>query len=302
MLLLTSTSDIVRVVTSAAASVTAHTDYVDNNAGTITPGRTNTATITTATTTTIVGSPGASVQRNVKAIHLTNNHASIATQVTVQHFDGTNSEDLMGVTLLPGENLIFSADGTWKHHDAQGAEYFPTGPVDQMALTGIAGTIAESMPRMLCSEANLSALTSGTLYLVAVYLRAGQVVSNASFFSATTALASGTNGWMALFDGSRNLLANTANWTSEAWAANTIKTKAFTASYKVPTNGIYYVGLMVAATTVPTMKGLAAKTAAQLAGQAPILHGNSSTGLTTTVPNPAAAITAGVNALWCALT
>ena len=123
MLLLTSTSDIIRVVTGAAVStITVHASYVDNNAGTITPGRTNT-NITTATTTTIVAAPGAGVQRNVRAIYITNNNTTNSCQVTVQHFDGTTSTDLMGVTIRPGENLVLDEDGSWHHHDPQGADY-----------------------------------------------------------------------------------------------------------------------------------------------------------------------------------
>ena len=77
MLLLTSTSDIVRVVTGAAVStITVHVSYVDNASGTITPGRTNT-NISTATTTTICSSPGASTQRNVRQISITNNNAVV---------------------------------------------------------------------------------------------------------------------------------------------------------------------------------------------------------------------------------
>lgn len=127
MLLLTSTSDLVRVYTSAAADIEVHASYVDNNAGTITPGRTNTPSITTATTTTVVGSPGSGVQRNVKHLNITNNHASAACVVTVDHTDGTNPVELMAFTLLPGENMIFNAEGRWVHRDAQGAEYPPAG-------------------------------------------------------------------------------------------------------------------------------------------------------------------------------
>ena len=123
MLLLTSTSDIVRVVTGASVStITVHASYVDNASGTITPGRSN-ANITTATTTTIVAAPGASTQRNVKAIYITNNNATTSCQVTVQHFDGTTSTDLMSVTLKAGENLVLDEDGSWHHHDPQGANY-----------------------------------------------------------------------------------------------------------------------------------------------------------------------------------
>ena len=126
MLLLTSTSDIIRVVTGAAVStITVHASYVDNNAGTITPGRTNT-NISTATTTTVVAAPGSGVQRNVKSLMITNNNATTACQVTVQHFDGTTSTDLMGVTLKAGENCILNDGGEWPHHDVQGADYTAT--------------------------------------------------------------------------------------------------------------------------------------------------------------------------------
>lgn len=302
MLLLTSTSDLIQLVTSATGDIQVHASWVDNNAGTITPDRKNTA-IATATTTTVVPAPAASTQRNVKALQITNNHAANSCFVEVRHTDGATPAELIGVTLLPGENLGLREDGSWVHRDANGAAY--TGaqsPSDYLAGFGIAGTVSESMPRMLCSEANLAALTSGTLFLQAIYLRAGQKVNNLSFHSATTAAATPTNGFFALFDNNRALVAQSANFTTEAWAANAIKTKALTAQYTAPYTGIYYAGIMITATTVPTLKGLTAKIASQLAGLAPILHGTSTAGLTTTLPNPAAAITAGVNALWCAAT
>jgi hypothetical protein len=303
MLLLTSTSDLVQAVVGATgASVTVHASWVDNASGTITPGRTNTAAITTASTVTIVGSPGASTQRNVRGIVATNNSATDSTQVTIRHTDGTNVADLFSVNLLPGENLVLSEEGEWAHHDANGAEYFPVSPINPLNVYGIDGTRAESIPRMLVNEANLSALTSGTLHMVAVYLQAGQRINAISFCSATTAANTPTNRFFALYDINRNLLAQTNNATTTAWAANTVSTLSLTSQYVVPTTGLYYVGIMVTATGVPTLKGLAAKTGGQLAGRAPILHGNSTTGNTTSLPNPAGAITATVNAVWCALT
>lgn len=123
MLLLTSTSDIVRLITGAAAStIEVHTSYVDVSGTTITPGRTNTR-ITTATTTTIVSSPAASTQRNVKAIYVTNNSVGTSCVVGVEHFDGTNSVELMQFVLLPGENMGYREDGSWVHRDQNGAEY-----------------------------------------------------------------------------------------------------------------------------------------------------------------------------------
>ena len=127
MLLLTSTSDILRLITSAAAStIEVHASFVDLNGTAVTPGRTNTR-ISTATTTTIVAAPGASTQRNVKGLYITNNSAGTNCTVAVEHFDGTNAVELMQFVLLPGENMGYREDGSWVHRDAQGAEYPPAG-------------------------------------------------------------------------------------------------------------------------------------------------------------------------------
>lgn len=300
MLLLTSTSDIVRVVTGSAANVNVHTSYVDNASGAITPARTNTAAITTATTTTVVASPAASTQRNVVGIYITNNHASASTQVTVQHFDGTNSEDLMGVTLLAGENLVYTETGEWNHHDTQGALYSYAGP--PVSNLGPSGTLAETMVRELCPETNSTIPSaSGTLWMQLIYLKAGQLVSNITISSATTAAGTPTNYFFALYDGSRNLRAQSANQTTTAWAANTVKTLAMTTPYRVPVSGVYYIGFFMTATTVSTSKGGPARTGGQLAGTAPILCGTSSTGLTTALPDPAAAITQSTAQLYAAV-
>jgi hypothetical protein len=127
MLLLTSTSDTVRVTTgSAANAIEVHASYVDNASGVITPGRTNTL-ITTATTTIVVPSPGASVQRNLKGLYVTNDSVSTTCLVGVEHTDGTNVVEIMQFNLLPGENMTFNEDGGWRHRDANGAEYPPVG-------------------------------------------------------------------------------------------------------------------------------------------------------------------------------
>lgn len=127
MINLASTSDLIQIVTSAAAQIEVHASWVDLNGTTVTPGRTNTPAITTATTTTIVGSPAASTVRNAKHLNITNDHASQSCTVTVEHTDGTTVVELMSFTLLPGENMIFNEEGRWAHRDAQGAEYPPAG-------------------------------------------------------------------------------------------------------------------------------------------------------------------------------
>lgn len=300
MLLLTSTSDIIRIVTgSAVSTIGVHASYVDKNGTTFTPGRTNTA-ITTATTTTVVPSPAASTQRNLKLLAISNNHATLSCLITVQHFDGTTSVDLEMVYLGPQESLLFTEEGEWYHYDAAAGKY-SYNPVTG-ETPGIGGTQAETMPRHVITETNSVMGASGVLNMQAIYLKAGQLVSNISLHSATTAAGTPTNYRFGLFDGSRNLLAESANQTTTAWGAQTLKTLAMTTPYRVLVSGLYYIGYYMTATTVPTMKGNTTKTGGQLAGTAPILQGTSSTGLTTANPNPAAAITVSTASFWAAVT
>lgn len=127
MLLLTSTSDLLSITTATATStIEVHASYVDVNGTTVTPGRTNTR-ITAAATTTVVPSPGAGTQRNIKGLYVTNNSAGTPCNVSVNHTDGTNNIELMQFVLLPGENMGYREDGSWVHRDQNGAEYPPSG-------------------------------------------------------------------------------------------------------------------------------------------------------------------------------
>lgn len=299
MLLLTTTSDVIRIVTGAAADIDVYAAWVDNASGAITPGRTVTPAITTATTTTVVPAPGASTQRNVKYLNITNNHASQSCVVDVEFFDGTNPTELRAVTLLPGENLAMDANAEWHHRDAQNAEYSYTVPA--RANLGTTGTLAETIPRELCPEVNTTAPASGTLGMMAIYLAAGTLVSTITLWSATTAAGTPTNYMVGLYDANRNLLAQSANKTTEAWAANSAKAFAMTTAYRVPTSGLYYIGYFMTATTVATLKGGTARTGGQLNGAAPIVYGTSNTGLTTALPNPANALTSTTASLYAAV-
>lgn len=127
MLNLASTSDLLRVITSAAGDIEVHASWVDLSGTTVTAGRTNSPSIVSATTTTVVPSPAASTVRNVKHLNITNNSSAVSNIVTVEHTDGTNPVELMSFVLLPGENMTFNEEGRWAHHDAQGADYPPAG-------------------------------------------------------------------------------------------------------------------------------------------------------------------------------
>lgn len=106
MILLASSSDLVQVVTGQSGTIDVHTSWVDYLSGAVTPGRTNTA-ITTATTTTVCGSPTGSTVRNLKTLHIRNRHATSSCDITVKHTDGTTAVELHKVTLTAGQALEY---------------------------------------------------------------------------------------------------------------------------------------------------------------------------------------------------
>lgn len=122
MLILNSTADLLRVITTAAVAIDVHASWVDllDAATTATPGRTNTA-ITTATTTTVVAASGsANTKRNVKRLNIRNVSTTASQTVTVTHFDNSITVELFKCTLLFGEELAFNEDGTWLVYDRFG--------------------------------------------------------------------------------------------------------------------------------------------------------------------------------------
>ena len=121
MLLLTSTSDLIQLITGSAGTIKVHASYSDVTTGpTVTVGRTNTPSITTATTTTIVASPASSTQRNVRYISIRNTDATVTNACTVQHTDGTNVEPLWIGSLAPGEAVMFDQNGIWSVYSSGG--------------------------------------------------------------------------------------------------------------------------------------------------------------------------------------
>lgn len=106
MIFLTSGSDLLKLITGSAATVDVQATFVDITTSAFTPGRTNTA-ISTAATTTIIGSPGASTQRQVKIVTVRNKDAAVSTAVTFQHTDGSTAVNLFSCTLLLGEQLQY---------------------------------------------------------------------------------------------------------------------------------------------------------------------------------------------------
>jgi hypothetical protein len=137
VLLLATTSDLLRLVTSAAVTTDVHASWSDLNGTTVTPGRTNTP-ITTATTTTVVAAPASSTYRTVKTLTVRNRHASSPQTVTVVHTDGTNAMELVQAVLSAGDAL---------HYDEhQGFTVRTlTGAIKQVATYGSAAVSAVNL-------------------------------------------------------------------------------------------------------------------------------------------------------------
>lgn len=117
-MLLTTASDIIQLVTSSAANIDVQANYADQTTTTFTPARLLTA-ISSATTTTIVGSPDAETQRQVKSIAIYNKHASTSNTVTAQFYDGTTTVIVWKGLLLAGESVEYTG-AYWQPYDALG--------------------------------------------------------------------------------------------------------------------------------------------------------------------------------------
>lgn len=119
MIVLSTTSDIIRVVTTAAVATDVHVTYVDNTTTTYTPDKQNTA-ITTATTTTIVSSPAASTQRQIKTLTLV--AVGGAQTATLQFYNGATAYQLCPtISLASGESIAYVDCIGWTTIDTNGA-------------------------------------------------------------------------------------------------------------------------------------------------------------------------------------
>jgi hypothetical protein len=134
-MMLTTTSMVLRVITSSAADLDVAASWVDKTATAATPGYTGTK-ITTATTTTIIAAPAASTQRGLIACRITNVHASTSNTVTVQVFDGTNAVQIWKGTLEAGQTI--QCDGRLWMEDPLVA-VGPQGPAGPQGATGATG-------------------------------------------------------------------------------------------------------------------------------------------------------------------
>lgn len=115
MILLVTTSDSMLLVTSDASSIDVFTSWSDLAAGVTTDGRTNTL-ISTATTTTIVGSPAASTYRSIKNVTIRNRSTTAACRITVIHrASGPVDAEMIQVLLQPQDSLVYTEHDAWRY-------------------------------------------------------------------------------------------------------------------------------------------------------------------------------------------
>lgn len=226
MILLASTADLLRIVTSAAITIDVHASWVDMSGSTITPGRTNTA-ISTATTTTVVASPGSSTYRTVKALTVRNRHASTAQDVTLNHTDGTTSVELIKVTLAAGECLHYhEAAGFWIsdtfgrvktniNNNGSGAA------VNALNLVVLASDVVNNN-----GTANTIADVTGLSFSVT----AGETYHFEFFIPYTAAATTTGSRWSVSGPGSPTLL----NYTSQYTLTATSMTTNYATAYDIP--------------------------------------------------------------------
>lgn len=238
----------------------------------------------------LAGAPASGETYDIQNINVYNRDTVTANVTIKLDVSGTETILYKG-NVGTGEVLSWSAEGGWKN----------TTNVNVPILNNryvLSGALYETFDRNLCDEVNTSLLSSGRLSLAAIYLPAGTTINSISFWSATTAAGTPTNQLFGLFDSSYNLLRSSANDTTTAWAANSRKTLALTSAFTTTYSGIHYLGIMVTATTVPTIKGNTAKVGGQLNAGAPTMGGTSTTGLTTALPATAAAPATVTTSFW----
>jgi hypothetical protein len=168
-------------------------------------------------------------------------------------------------------------------------------------------TQSETTPRRSVTSFAIPIGTTGQLFLAAVALQQGQIIKNIGYVTGTSGATAPTAQWSGLFSASGQLLCNTGNQGATAIASTTgyaypivTANGVAASSFTVPTTGLYYVGISISATVVPTMQGSGTTgTMVTIPGlTAPILDGSAATQATPPAyPFNAGAITAANNSI-----
>lgn len=147
-------------------------------------------------------------------------------------------------------------------------------------------------------------LVSGVMSNIAVALQAGDVVNYITFVSGGTAAGTPTHCFFALYSAAGNLIAQTADQGSAAWAADTALKLALETPYVATQDEVVYAAICVNATTVPSIVcGISPRAAfngSPIAGQVARSQ-TSGSALTTTAPATIASPTTVTEVPYCVL-
>ena len=121
----------------------------------------------------------------------------------------------------------------------------------------LANITSQSVPDLFATST--LTLTAGSVFQAPLFLRAGQTVTNLSYYNANTAASTPTNQWVGLAfpaglsgaTATAKCVAISADGLTAVKAANSLVTTALSAPYVVPTTGYYIAFICVAATTGP---------------------------------------------------
>ena len=153
MLLLTTTSTVLRLTTDSSAAVDVHASWLDVDGTTVTPGSTNTA-ISSSTTTTVVAAPSGTAKRNCKLVIVRNRHATTSVTVTTEVYNGSTAYQIDNRVLGPGQSFVIQ-DGVFVQ--------VPTGGVQTRPWFGlVAGCLGDGNPGHLMSEVQQAGVVAAT--------------------------------------------------------------------------------------------------------------------------------------------
>lgn len=116
------------------------------------------------------------------------------------------------------------------------------------SLTGPAGCIAETSPRLYTSFSTTTTVTLGQLYATMIVLPGGLLVSSINWLANGT-LTSPTNQWSVLLNNAFQPVGFTNDLTNAAWTSNTVQSFPIASPVRTPYTGLYYLGLLVAASS-----------------------------------------------------
>lgn len=179
-------------------------------------------------------------------------------------------------------------------------------PPTSRASTGIrqsafvpTGAIARSLPVEVSGTSNQAPLVSQRLSLFAIELAAGWTISTIQFQCGGTALVAGVNQFAGIYDDNagsnlgvaRALLRGSTNLGATAWGVGNFQTFTLTTPFSVPTNGVYFIGLLVDAGTVPSLVCAGVQFATGSGAFTQVFPAATANAGVTALPNPASAMT-----------